>query len=64
MDTKRQKLMKKMKTSTLARQHELRVSRILAKDHLFDLFCSVQVRGSMSKKQRKTQKTNVMRKEG
>lgn len=53
-----------MKTSTLAQHHELRVTRFLAKDHLFDLFCSVQVRSSMSKKQMRTQKTNVMRKEG
>lgn len=51
-----------MKTSTLAQHHELRVNRFLAKDHLFDLFCSVQVRSSMSKKQMRTQKTNVMRK--
>lgn len=47
---------KKMKTSTLAQHHELRVNRFLAKDHLFDLFCSVQVRSSMSKKQMKTQR--------
>lgn len=50
---------KKKKTSTLAQHHELRVNRFLTKDHLFDLFCSVQVRSSMSKKQMKNTKDKL-----
>lgn len=38
--------------------------RYLAKDHLFDLFCSVQVRSSMREKQIKSQKTKMVRNEG
>lgn len=38
--------------------------RYLAKDHLFDLFCSVQVRSSMREKQIKSQKTKMVKNEG
>lgn len=59
---------KKQKNQNINPRHDNMNSgltgRYLAKDHLFDLFCSVQVRSSMREKQIKSQKTKMVKNEG